>query len=297
MPSPAEIISAAAAWAALDPNPLTSSAVLSLVSAAPTDPAALASLTSAFSSRIAFGTAGLRSAMSFGPAHMNDLVIIQTCQGLASYILSSRSPGSPPPTAVVGYDHRELPALGLSSLLFAQRTKAVLEARGIPTLLLSGFVPTPLVPFAVSERGAAVGVMVTASHNPKGDDGYKVYWGDGSQIVPPHDGGIKNAILESLTPGGEYGVAGMGGGDGGETKRLLDLYFARIGRKLATGSYVARGEGPSGGVCGRRRGRESRGLSGGRRPPSPPPRGPAREARVLGRRVRSTARALGPHMR
>ena len=108
---------------------------------------------------------------------MNDLVIIQTAQGLASYInscFSSSSSGGSSPTAIVGYDHRVNGVFNISSLEFAKLTKAVFESENIKTTLLSGLVPTPLVPWAVKEQGASCGIMVTASHNPKDDNGYKV---------------------------------------------------------------------------------------------------------------------------
>jgi phosphomannomutase len=227
------ILSAASEWASLDPNPLTKAAVESLVSSSDE-----ATLTKAFSSRIAFGTAGLRSAMSYGPANMNDLVIIQTCQGLSSYIKSLPGSGSDL-TAVVGYDHRSNPELNLSSLKFAQITKAVFEANGIPTLLLHEYVPTPLVPFAVSSMKACCGIMVTASHNPAQDDGYKVYWSDGSQIVPPHDKNIAAAIDANLVPAQAYDLEGMGAGDKERTEGLLDEYYAAIKAKLVTSNYNA----------------------------------------------------------
>ena len=211
-----DILAAAAAWAALDPNPLTSKLVSSLVASKDT-----AALAPSFASRIAFGTAGLRAPMSFGPANMNDLVIIQTCQGLVKY-LNSLPPTATPLTAVVGYDHRTNPTLNLSSLAFAQITKAVFEAHSIPTLLLHNYVPTPLVPFAVTELGACCGIMVTASHNPAADDGYKVYWGDGSQIVPPHDSNIAASIASELTPTQSYPFEGLGPGDESRTNELLE---------------------------------------------------------------------------
>ncbi|GMH46380.1 hypothetical protein TrRE_jg12138 [Triparma retinervis] len=139
-------------WVSLDPNPLTRKYV---------EDAAPESIEGMFSKRIAFGTAGLRSKMLPGPANMNDLVIIQTAQGLAEYILSMSPPSSP--TAVVGYDHRENPTLNLSSEGFAKLTKAVFDSYGISTTLLDGFVPTPLVPFAVKEQKASCGIMVTVT--------------------------------------------------------------------------------------------------------------------------------------
>jgi phosphomannomutase len=141
---------AAKEWASMDPNPLTRKYI---------EEATPEAIEGMFSKRIAFGTAGLRSKMLPGPANMNDLVIIQTAQGLAEYILSLSPPSNP--TAVVGYDHRENPSLNLSSEGFAKLTKAVFDSYGISTTLLDGFVPTPLVPFAVKEQKASCGIMVT----------------------------------------------------------------------------------------------------------------------------------------
>ena len=152
-----------------------------------------------FSNRIAFGTAGLRANMGPGYTRMNDLVILQTCQGLAAYLSgvlgleTSRDRG-----IVIGYDHRKSGTL--SSLGFARISAAVFLSRGYKVFLLENYVPTPFVAFATIHLNCAAGIMVTASHNPKSDNGFKVYWGNGSQIIPPHDIGIASAILENLCP-------------------------------------------------------------------------------------------------
>jgi len=156
---------------------------------------------------------------------MNDLVIIQTAQGLAEYILSLCPPSNP--SAVVGYDHRENPSLNLSSESFAKITKAVFDSYGIATTLLDGFVPTPLVPFAVKEQKASCGVMVTASHNPKEDDGYKVYWSNACQIVPPHDKNISSFIDANLTPKQVYDISSINA-DAALTSSYLEKYFNSI---------------------------------------------------------------------
>jgi phosphomannomutase len=84
---------------------------------------------------------------------------------------------------------------------FAEDTAAVLAAAGIPALVRPGFTPTPLCAFLVERLGASAGVMVTASHNPPEYNGYKVYWGNGAQIIPPHDVGIAAAIAGWARPG------------------------------------------------------------------------------------------------
>ncbi|KAK0800501.1 hypothetical protein LTR75_008893 [Friedmanniomyces endolithicus] len=142
--------------------------------------------------RIAFGTAGLRSAMKAGYAHVNSLTVLQASQGLADYIFAQRQlqGTSGRPTVVIGYDARH------NSQKFARLAAGAFLAKGFGVLWFGILVHTPMVPFAVSHFGAAAGVMVTASHNPPADNGYKVYWGNGCQIIPPHDKGIALAIAD-----------------------------------------------------------------------------------------------------
>ncbi|ESK96831.1 phosphoglucomutase 1 [Moniliophthora roreri MCA 2997] len=143
--------------------------------------------------RIEFGTAGLREKMEAGWSRMNDLIIIQTSQGLCRYVLDvvkdATSRG-----IVVGHDHRH------HSERWAQLTAATFLAEGVKVYLHRGLVHTPLVPFSVKRLNAACGVMITASHNPKDDNGYKVYWENAVQIIGPHDKGISDAILANLVP-------------------------------------------------------------------------------------------------
>jgi phosphoglucomutase/phosphopentomutase len=141
-----------------------------------------------------------------GPGYnqMNDLVVLQTCQGLVRYLDSvcgpekARSQG-----IVVGYDHRAL-GTSLSSLGFAKVTAAVFVSQGYKVYVLENFVATPLVAYATTHLNTVAGIMVTASHNPKQDDGYKVYWGNGAQIIPPHDIGIASCIDQNLQPWQKY---------------------------------------------------------------------------------------------
>jgi phosphoglucomutase len=137
--------------------------------------------------RIAFGTAGLRSSMKAGFAHMNSLNVLTTSIGLAHYIRQTSSTTSIQ-SVIIGYDGR------YRSKKFASLAAAAFLQNGLKVLWFDRLVHTPLVPFTVSHYGAAAGVMVTASHNPKNDNGYKVYWANGSQIIPPHDIGIAKAI-------------------------------------------------------------------------------------------------------
>ena len=140
-----------------------------------------------------FGTAGLRGRMGAGYAFMNDLVIIQTSQGLAKYLLeidnTCKDKG-----VIIGFDGRH------NSFRFAQLTANAFLSLGIKVYLFSAVVPTPFVAFAIKTLSATAGVMVTASHNPKDDNGYKVYFSNGAQITSPHDKNIQKHILDNLKP-------------------------------------------------------------------------------------------------
>ncbi|KAL3803814.1 hypothetical protein HJC23_003976 [Cyclotella cryptica] len=201
-------------WLSIDPNPTTKRHIEKLVSSLEScdnssdSAAARLELASLFSKRIGFGTAGLRGRMQPGPSGMNDLVVVQTAQGLASYLKRiGAANGGVVLKAAVGYDHRAESAFHLSSKQFAMYTKLVFQEAGIECVLLDGFVATPLLAFSVTALSAAVGIMVTASHNPKNDNGYKVYWKNGCQIIPPVDEEISATILEdsNLTPWCDYG--------------------------------------------------------------------------------------------
>lgn len=143
--------------------------------------------------RIAFGTAGLRAPMGAGFARMNLVTVLQTSQGLAAYLLR-KVPEAATKGIVIGRDARH------NSFEFASVAAAAFLAYGINVYWYEKLVHTPLVPFAVMHKGAAAGVMVTASHNPAQDNGYKVYWSNGCQIIPPHDQGIAATIMRNLEP-------------------------------------------------------------------------------------------------
>ncbi|XP_048120897.1 glucose 1,6-bisphosphate synthase isoform X1 [Alosa alosa] len=149
--------------------------------------------------RMAFGTAGLRAAMGAGFSCINDLTVIQSTQGMYKY-LSKFFPDLRSRGVVVGYDTRAQDASGCTSERLARLTAAVMLCKDIPVHLFSTYVPTPFVPYAVKKLGAAAGVMVTASHNPKEDNGYKVYWHNGAQISSPHDKEILRCIEDSTEP-------------------------------------------------------------------------------------------------
>lgn len=143
--------------------------------------------------RIEFGTAGLRGRMAAGFSCMNDLIVIQASQGLCAYVLQN-VPNATSRGVVVGYDHR------YNSERWAQLTAAAFVSKGVKVYLHRGIVHTPLVPYTMTKLGAAAGVMITASHNPKDDNGYKVYWENAVQIIAPHDAGIAAAIQANLDP-------------------------------------------------------------------------------------------------
>ena len=164
-------------WRADDPDEETRSELAALLAAAEHDEDAAAELTDRFDGRLEFGTAGLRGEVAAGPNRMNRAVVIRAAAGLAAYLIDKDQQGR----VVVGYDARR------KSDVFAADTADVLKAAGHEPLLLPRPLPTPLLAFAIRHLGCVAGVMVTASHNPPRDNGYKVYLGDGSQIVPPAD--------------------------------------------------------------------------------------------------------------
>eukprot|EP01114_Cavostelium_apophysatum_P020958 TRINITY_DN7176_c0_g1_i1.p1 TRINITY_DN7176_c0_g1~~TRINITY_DN7176_c0_g1_i1.p1 ORF type:complete len:607 (-),score=197.81 TRINITY_DN7176_c0_g1_i1:64-1842(-) len=175
-------------WMKWDKNPKTRKEIEDLVASSNEK-----ELQKRLGERIAFGTAGLRGAMQAGFACMNDLTIIQASQGLCVYLEQTvekcKSRG-----IVVGYDGRH------NSKTFADLTAATFLSRGFTVYKVGKLCATPLVPFCVNLKQAVAGIMVTASHNPKDDNGYKVYWSNGAQIVSPHDVGISKCIKENLEP-------------------------------------------------------------------------------------------------
>jgi phosphomannomutase len=180
-----ELLQAAQAWIDDDPDHETRVELGEVLGRAKQgDQAALADLADRFSGMLEFGTAGLRGALGAGPNRMNRAVVIRAAAGLTAYLEKSR----PDPFVVVGFDARR------NSDVFARDTAAVVVAAGGGASVMPRTLPTPVLAFAIRHLGADAGVMVTASHNPPLDNGYKVYLGDGSQIVPPADAGIADQI-------------------------------------------------------------------------------------------------------
>jgi phosphomannomutase len=182
-------LGAARAWLADDPDPETRHELDALIgSAGRGDTVAAADLVARFAGMLTFGTAGLRGALGAGPMRMNRVVVARAAAGLGRYLLDTLGPEACRAGVVVGFDARK------NSAVFAADTAAVLGGMGIPTHLLPGPLPTPVTAFAIRHLDAVAGVMVTASHNPPQDNGYKVYLGDGAQIVPPVDADIAARI-------------------------------------------------------------------------------------------------------
>ncbi|MFF2641436.1 phospho-sugar mutase [Streptomyces niveus] len=179
-----DLIARAEAWLAEDPDGDTRDELRALIDAAvgAGDPDALAER---FSGTLQFGTAGLRGELGAGPMRMNRSVVIRAAAGLAAYLKATGQGGG---LVVVGYDARH------KSADFARDTAAVMTGAGLRAAVLPRPLPTPVLAFAIRHLGAVAGVEVTASHNPPRDNGYKVYLGDGSQIVPPMDGEIAAEI-------------------------------------------------------------------------------------------------------
>ncbi|MGD9796004.1 MAG: phospho-sugar mutase, partial [Acidimicrobiia bacterium] len=178
---PAQIIAAARDWLDDDPDPVTRAELAALIEQRSPD------LVQRFSGRLQFGTAGLRGPIEAGPMGMNRVTVLRAAAGVVRYLLDT-VPDVATRGVVIGCDARH------NSDVFAMDTAMVVAGAGIRALVLPFSMPTPVLAFATRNLNCAAGVMVTASHNPPADNGYKVYLGDGAQIVPPHDTEIAHRI-------------------------------------------------------------------------------------------------------
>jgi phosphomannomutase len=184
------LLARARAWVASDPDPATRAEAERLIESGDA-----AELKRAFGARLHFGTAGLRGRIGPGPGQMNRALVRRVTAGLGDYLVE-QVPDARVRGVVIGFDGRH------GSREFAADAAGVLGDRGFQVHLFPEVVATPVLSYAARDLGCAAGIMVTASHNPPQDNGYKVYWANAAQIIPPHDTGISAAIDRiTETPG------------------------------------------------------------------------------------------------
>ena len=174
-------------WASEDPDQATQAELTALIAESAGSQAALDELSDRFAGKLEFGTAGLRGVLGAGPNRMNLAVVRAATAGLCQY-LKETTPGWAERGICIGLDGRRM------SREFAEEAAMVALGAGFTVRLFDRPVPTPVLGFACTRTNAAAGIMITASHNPPEYNGYKVYWGNGAQIVPPHDEGIAACI-------------------------------------------------------------------------------------------------------
>ena len=182
MSIPDELREAAEAWRADDPDPKTRNEIAGLLARNDAE-----GLEDRLSSSLKFGTAGLRGLLGAGPNRMNRKVVLRATAGLCAYVLST-VPDAKERGICIGYDGRRM------SEEFAADAARVVTGMGLSARVFDHVVPTPVLAFSCLKTDAAAGIMVTASHNPPDYNGYKVYWANGAQIIPPVDAGIADAI-------------------------------------------------------------------------------------------------------
>ena len=216
-----DLLTTAEDWAALDPDPATAAELRALIDRVRAgDTAAADEIADAFDGTLQFGTAGLRGRLGPGSNRMNRVVVARAAAGLAAYLVERDGT-----SIVIGYDARR------NSDVFAHDTARIMAGAGISAMVLPHALPTPVTAFAIHFLGTSAAVMVTASHNPPDDNGYKVYLGDGSQIVPPADAEI-SACIERVGP-----VADIPRSDDYVTldNGVLDAYIAQADALLGPG--------------------------------------------------------------
>ncbi|MFD9306030.1 phospho-sugar mutase [Streptomyces sp. NPDC060048] len=214
-----DLIARARAWLAEDPDPETAHELSELIAAGDTT-----ELADRFRGMLQFGTAGLRGELGAGPMRMNRNVVIRAAAGLAAYLKAQGHAGG---LVVVGYDAR------YKSADFARDTAAVMIGAGLRAAVLPRPLPTPVLAYAIRHLGAVAGVEVTASHNPPRDNGYKVYLGDGSQIVSPADARIA-AEIDAIAALADVPRPDGGWQDLGD--EVLEAYLERTDAVLTPGS-------------------------------------------------------------
>ncbi|MGC0368066.1 phospho-sugar mutase [Microbacterium sp. SLBN-111] len=214
-------VAAARAWLAQDPDATTREELTALLARVEDgDAEAAADLEDRFATRLAFGTAGLRGTLGAGSNRMNRVLVAQAAAGFAAYLREKQPEGTP--TVVVGYDGRR------NSDVFARDSVEIFAGAGLRAILLPRMLPTPVLAFAVRHLGADAGVMVTASHNPPDDNGYKVYLGgadDGAQIVSPADAEIA-AHIQRVADAGDVTILPRSVGYENAPESLVDAYVA-----------------------------------------------------------------------
>ena len=189
-------------------------------------------LNESFYRNLEFGTGGLRGIMGVGTNRMNKYTVAMATQGLANYVVSS-FPEVKELKAVVAYDCRN------NSSFFAKITADVLAANGIHVYLFDKLRPTPELSFAVRQLGCQVGVMITASHNPKEYNGYKAYWDDGGQFVAPHDTNVIDEVLKIKTladikmTGGDSNIEIIG-------EEIDNIYLDRVAQNCLQPEVIKR---------------------------------------------------------
>ncbi|MSS45981.1 phospho-sugar mutase [Cutibacterium sp. WCA-380-WT-3A] len=223
-----ELVTEVQAWLDQDPDAATRAELSDLLARAQSGNAeAIAAMEDAFAGPLTFGTAGLRAALGPGPSRMNRIVVQRAAAGFAAWL---HSHGHQAGSVVIGFDARH------NSDVFARDTAEIMAGAGFHALLADSAIPTPVTAFAIKHYGAVAGVMVTASHNPPADNGYKVYLGDGSQIIPPTD----TEIAHEIEVVSEKPVSAIPRGNDVEFigDELIDAYVCRAAELTAANSDV-----------------------------------------------------------
>lgn len=208
-------------WLQQDPDPETRAELQALIEASD-----LVQLESRFGSRLEFGTAGLRGELGAGPNRMNRVVVAQAAYAIAKFLLANRAgylDSNGELSAVIGFDGR------INSDVFAKDTAEIFSAAGIRSQLFDRAVPTPVACFTGARLKASVTIVVTASHNPPRDNGYKVYLGGplfGSQLVPPQDKDIA-AFITQIAAGATFDEIPKSSDIETLSQDEIDLYQAR----------------------------------------------------------------------